>query len=299
MSRSSGTSPLLEFEMTRAKLLQRQTPATAEEVKAEESVKVPSVVNEPIDIDTRNIDDVRRLVMTLNNNSKLVIENLLMGATSEQLVSLLFKTYADEIKSAGRNMAAKGVIGAGAQQSFIRRIQSGNEFVCISEPGVYQHQIMSLDSSTAFDYASNISVHLHFGADVSVFEAETTEVYLTCCRFTVYSSRVTVTKTINGELVGEATLLKMPHLIPMRHTVQAPSWIMLREHGRLVQQVDIHMHTFVSVTLLDDHFFCTPANLPVRVSGGMGRFDRNEFLSTVPDRFRHRYQLPEETAEKK
>lgn len=153
---------------------------------------------------------------------------------------------------------------------------------------------MCLDN-TPYDYATNIDCILHFDSGVTVDEAKQVEVYLVCCRFAVFSTTLTVTKTFDGSVVGKCSLMVAPNLLPLRHTTWATqSWIKIREVGRCVKQVDVHMHSVLTYKLMEDHYFLTPAKLPVRVSGGMAMFNRKMFLESVPDAFRHRYVLPEE-----
>lgn len=242
----------------------------------------------------RDVRSVRDLTVMLQESNKITFWNDGSGATPEQCIAKLLQAHADDIQMTRELPASqRGLVGVAAQQTYTRRIRDGNEFVChLSEPGVYQHQIMSLDN-TSFDFATNLGIIVHFERGTTVEEAERTEVCLTCCRFVVFSTKLRITKSLRGDVMGEAQLLQAPNMMQLRHThCAAPSWIMLREHGRIVTQTDIHMHGVLVAKLLDQHWFATPAKLPVCVEAGMARFDRVAFLASVPREFLHRYTLP-------
>jgi hypothetical protein len=243
--------------------------------------------------DLRNIEDVRNLVRRLNQSHQ--IKYLKQdAATPEQCITLLLACPPDK--------AITGVVGVGTENNYTKRLRDGSEFVNYLEQGtVYEQEVMALGNHS-FDYSTNISVIVHF--DDEQFKGEgkipdnlddQVEVSLVCCNFTVVSSKLKLTRHTNGSILGVAFLLRAPNLFPLRHLVHSlPSRLMIRERGRLITQVDVHMHNIMAKTLLTEHWFMTPGNLPVCVKNGMCIFQRQEFLNNVPKEFVHRYELRNE-----
>ena len=242
--------------------------------------------------DLKNVDDVRRLTLTLQKNDSITFLNDIQHATPEQSITALLHYHKEQIAAVRDGGTPLGLIGVSSQQTFTRRMHDGNEFLMHLEPGIYQHRVMTLDE-TSFDYATDISVTVHFIETATPEELDKCEVYLTCCRFAVFSTKLRITKALSGAIVGEADLIKIPNLFPVRHTTWAtPSNIMVRECGRIIKQVDIHLHGILTFKLMDEQWFMTPARMPVKVTNGIAIFDRAAFLETVPVEFRHRYMLP-------
>ena len=246
----------------------------------------------PIDLGSYDLtkpSEAQRLTVNLQKHNKITFLNDMVGATPEQCIAVLLQTHSDEVMR-----SAKGIVGVATQHTYTRRMHMGSEFICHLQPGEYQHDVMCLDT-TSYDYATNIGVTVHFADGTSNDEAKDVEVFLTCCRFTVFSTELRIRRTFDGKLIGECDLLKSPNIIPLRHTTWATqSYIRLRECGRVVSQVDLHMCNILSYKLMEEHYFMTPADLPVRVMGGLSMFNRKTFLNSVPSRFRKRYLLPEE-----
>jgi|UniRef100_A0A6C0IZA0 hypothetical protein len=249
--------------------------ALAEKQKSEEE-EIPK-------FDLREIEDVRRLTVMLQKQNQITFMNDALNFTAEQCVSELLESQKN------KKFTALGITGVAAQQTYTRRLRDGSEFVTHIGNGVYQHQIMSLDT-TQFDYGTNLNVIVHF--DQNGFDANAaaqTEVCLICCRFVVFSTKLDIRRRMNG-ITGDAYLLRAPNLMPLRHTSWAtPSYIIVREMGRLINQVDIHMHGILSTKLVDEQWFMTPANIPVCVKNGLAMYDRAAFVKSVPAEFVSRY----------
>jgi hypothetical protein len=244
------------------------------------------------DVDLTSHTDVERLTVDLQDRNRITFLQDSRGATKEQcLVELL-----DIIAQRKRDNAPppSGLIGVASEQDYVRRIKDGSEFVTVLENNVYEHSILSLDT-TGFDYASDIIVSVHLDREYTKKGLPDTakgdiEVFFECCRFCVYSTGLDFKKAMDGSYVGVARLVHFPNIIPIRHTTwSGPSWIKVRENGRIISQVDIHSWNILVSRLADTHYFMTPGKMPVCVTLGLAMFDRDLFIGTVPEQFMHRY----------
>lgn len=240
--------------------------------------------------DLRNIEDVRKMThhLNLSHSIKYMKQD---AATPEQCLALLL--------SEKPNDTITGLVGVATEHNYTKRLKDGAEFVTHLEEGtVYQHEIIPLGCHS-FDYTTNISLVVYFDdeqfkgeGDIPDHLEKDVEIFLVCCNYTVYSTKLTLTRKPSGSVIGTAIVLKMPNFLPIRHTTYSlPSRLMIRERGRLVSQVDVAMHNVIVRKLLPEHWFMTPAHLPICVKQGMCIFQRQTFLDSIPKEFLHRYEL--------